>query len=335
MKSTQCLFFSAAAFLASALAFNTIVGLPPPAAPIGVRIVEAATALVASLDPAQQKLALFAGDSEERFNWHFIPRDRKGVPVKELKDDQRAKVTGLLRATLSEPGAHKSEEIMALESVLAEIEGPDRKFPRDPLLYYVSIFGKPGLEGRWGWRLEGHHLSVNCTLDGAKVLSLTPFFQGANPALVKSGPKKGLRLLASQEDLARSLATSLSEEQLRAARSAGEPEEVPGRRKKSYDGPFPAGIAAAQLSAGQKDQLRSLVKAYTDNLASETVAPVLKCIDGGLDDVHFVWRGGLKSGEGHSYMVHGPGFMVNYINAQNDAMHVHACLRMLRGEFGQ
>ena len=41
----------------------------------------------------------------------------------------------------------------------------------------------------------------------------TPLFFGANPAEVKSGPKKGLRVLATVEDLARELVGSLSDAQ--------------------------------------------------------------------------------------------------------------------------
>src|SRR5262249_28922125 len=184
----------------------------------GARILKAAAELFDSLSEGEKSAALFDYSSEERYNWHFIPRERKGIPLKNLSDSQRAKAKALLAAGLSETGAKKAEQVMSLEDVLREIEGPERKFPRDPLLYHISFFAKPSKDGRWGWRLEGHHLSFNFTLQGEEVLSSTPAFYGANPAIVREGPKKGLRVLAPVEDLARELVTSLDADQLKSCK---------------------------------------------------------------------------------------------------------------------
>ncbi len=330
----KCLFASSAAFLLLVLASSALVGLPPGGARTGARILRAANALLESLGDEQEKIAAFDYASEERFNWHFIPRERKGVPLKDLKEDQRAKVTALLQASLSEAGAKKAEEIRGLEDILRGIEGPERRFPRDPLLYYVTVFGKPSKDSRWGWRFEGHHLALNFTLNGTDLVSSTPLVQGANPALVREGPRKGFRALPGQEDIARELVTSLAPDLLKAARGEGKPEEVPGTEKAAYTGPFPPGAPADKLSADQKKTLERLIREYVQNLSDDAALGVLQALEGGMKDVQFCWRGGLKAGEGHSYMVHGPGFMINYINEQNDAYHVHSCLRMLRGEFG-
>ena len=52
--------------------------------------------------------------------------------------------------------------VIALENILRDIENTEwaRKY-RDSDLYYVTIFGKPAMKGSWGWRIEGHHLSLN------------------------------------------------------------------------------------------------------------------------------------------------------------------------------
>ncbi len=327
------LFLVSAAFLACVALMQAVLAITA-AQPTGARLLSAATTLFDSLSDEQKKAALFEFSSEERFNWHFIPKERKGLPLKDMQESQRANVTAVLEAGLSKTGAKRAQNVMSLEDVLREIEGPKRRFPRDPLLYHVYFFGKPSRSDRWGFRFEGHHLSASFTLLGTDMLSATPLFYGANPGLVTDGPKKGLRVLAGEEDLARALVTSLSEEQLKSARGEGDPEEVPGTEKAKYTGPFPPGIGSDTLSRDQKEALRKLLKQYSTSLSDDVAATLLREADGELKDLHFSWRGGLKSGEAHSYMVYSPAFMINYINAQNNALHVHSCLRLLNGEFG-
>lgn len=297
-------------------------------------MLRATTELIGVLTEEQKKKALHDYTSDERFNWHFIPRERKGLPLKDLQDEQRTKVIALLTASLTETGVKRAQDVMALEDVLKELEGPNRQFPRDSLLYHVSVFGTPSKTERWGWRFEGHHLSMNFTLNGTEVVSATPLMHGANPALVKDGPRKGLRVLGNEEDFARTFVTMLDAAQLKLALGEGNPEEVPGTEKAAYGGPFPAGIGGDKLNAGQKDALKKLLRQYSVSLEDEAAGALLRELEGDLKEVQFAWRGGLKAGEGHSYMAYSPNFMVNYINAQNNAAHVHACLRLLKNEFG-
>jgi hypothetical protein len=133
-----------------------------------------------------------------------------------MKEEVRKKALDVLRAGMSDTGVRRAEEVMSLEEVLRTIEGAGGSIVRDPLLYYVSIFGTPDPTKPWGFRLEGHHLSMNFTLEGDKVAAGTPIFYGANPARVLEGPKKGLRVLGSVEDTARKLVASLDPEQLAA-----------------------------------------------------------------------------------------------------------------------
>ncbi|HVR75191.1 MAG TPA: DUF3500 domain-containing protein [Planctomycetota bacterium] len=333
----QRLFVSSGAFLLLVVLAQGLAGDAPGAreGSGGARIVKAAAVVLEALGPEASKAALFDSDSKERFNWHFIPRERKGIPLKDLDLKQREKVLSLLDASLSAEGAKKARQVMSLEDVLREIEGPGRRFPRDPLLYYLSFFGKPSADSAWGWRLEGHHLALNFSLKGEKLLSATPAFHGANPATVKEGPRKGERVLAAVEDLARELVTSLDEAQLKSALGTEVPDEVPGAETPRYTGTLPAGIVAERLTGAQRKTLRKLIEAYTSNLSEEVASSLLlEGAEGGLEEVHFAWRGGLKPLEGHSYMLHGPRFLINYANFQNGAAHIHSCLRTPKGEFG-
>src|SRR5258706_5271932 len=171
---------------------------------------QAATNFLAALTPEQQAMALYEWKDEERFDWHFVPKPRKGLPFKEMTSAQRALAQALLSSGLSQRGYAKASTIISLEQVLFDLENKAPK--RNADLYYVTIFGKPG-NGIWGWRVEGHHLSLNFAVKDGEVPGVTPSFFGSNPALVQAGPRKGLRPLASEEDLGRELVKSLDANQ--------------------------------------------------------------------------------------------------------------------------
>lgn len=307
------------------------------AAKSGHRILAAAKDLFRAFDAKQQTAAVFPFGSEEQVNWHFIPRSRKGVPLGKMTEAQREKTKALLHAGLSQIGFEKAEQVRELEKVLFAIEGPkpDRPWKRDPLLYFVSFFNQPTATGKWGWRYEGHHLCINFVLDGDKVLSHTPGMYGANPATVMTGPHKGLRVLKDVEVVARELVTSLDEKHRKAALGGEVPEEVPSTQKAKYDGPLPVGLGGSSLDAAQKETLKKLIDAYivvySPDLSDETREKIKDA--GGLDKVHVAWRGGLKAGERHSYLIHGPTFVINYSNVQNDGKHIHASFRVLGGDW--
>ena len=300
----------------------------------------AATAFWKSLTPEQQKKAGFDFKSDERLNWHFIPRDRLGLPLKEMKEDQRKLALALLAAGLSKGGYDKATTIMTLEPILAEMEGPNRKFPRDPELYYFSIFGTPDSKGAWGWRVEGHHVAVNFTIAGGKAVAAAPAFLGTNPGLVKDGPRKGLRVLGNDEEMGRALVKSLSDEQKETAiiskdamKDFKEIVLVPGKKIEPL---MPAGIAWAKLTAPQQEQLWTLIKEYANRLRGELAEQDLAKIEtAGSDKVGFAWAGGLEAGQGHYYRVQGPTFIIEYDNTQNNANHVHSIWHDPAGHFGQ
>ena len=206
--------------LAIGMAVGPLQGAPPADA-----MAEAARSFLAGLDADSRAKAQLAFDAEERFNWHFVPRPRAGLPLKQMSEPQRKTAMDLLRAGLSEKGYTKAETIRTLETVLAEIEKDPVR--RDPELYYVTVFGEPSAKGTWGWRFEGHHISLNWTLVRGASIASTPQFFGSNPAEVRSGPRKGTRALAAEEDLARALLGSLTEAQRgQAVLSPSAPDDI-------------------------------------------------------------------------------------------------------------
>jgi len=294
----------------------------------------AAANFVATLDSAQKTKAMLPFDGEERENFHFTPRDRAGLPLKEMTDAQRAAAMKLLDSALSEKGKLKLTQIMTLEGVLAEIEKDSVK--RDPGKYGVIIFGTPGHPKGWGWRFEGHHLSFNITWVGGKS-SVTPSFLGSNPGEVRAGNHKGLRVLAAEEDLARTLvATLLAAGESEVIFGDKPPGEIITAENRTATALEPVGILAADMTDAQRTALLTLIAEYTGRYRSEIAATDMDKIKAdGVDKVRFGWAGGTKPGEAYYYRIQGPSFIMEACNVQNEANHVHAAWRSFTGDFGR
>src|SRR5581483_6853249 len=230
---------------------------------------EAANRFLASLTPEQRAKATFTFEDDERQNWHFIPKPRKGLPLGEMTAPQKHLAAALLSAGLSQQGYIKAVTVMSLEDILRVLEkgsGP----ARDPEKYFFTVFGTPSDSGTWGYRVEGHHLSQNYTVVSGKVVGAPSFF-GANPAEVKEGPRKGLRTLAAEEDLGRSLIKSLDGEQRKIAvvsETAYKDILTAANRKAALDGQ-PSGLSASKMNAKQFEILMSLLEEYARNMPEQ------------------------------------------------------------------
>jgi hypothetical protein len=301
---------------------------------VNAEMVEAATHWLASLTVEQRAAASVDFASPERHDWHFVPRERRGLSLKAMTAAQKPLAYALLATGLSQRGLGKALSIMSIEEVLREIEkghGP----VRDPELFYFTIFGRPGGTEPWGWRVEGHHLSLNFASVGTTLPSVTPSFFGSNPARVPHGPHAGWRVLAQEEELGRQLVHSLDEEQRRLAildvQAPSDILNVPGRR----DFTRPEGLPYRLLAPAQSTLLTHLIREYLERHRSEIAAAEWSKIEkAGLQTVHFAWAGGVEPGQGHYYRVQGKTFVLEYDNTQNGANHVHTVWRDLENDFG-
>jgi hypothetical protein len=259
------------------------------------------------------------------------------LTIKEMTPEQRTLARALLASGLSQQGYSKATNIMTLEPILFELEGANRKFPRDPELYHFFVFGKPAAKDTWGWRVEGHHVSVNFTIVDGEFIAGTPSFFGANPAEVREGPRSGLRILAGEEDLGRQLVQSLNADQRKVAIfQATAPKEIITEARRKVEPLEAAGIAGAKLNQQQSDMLLKLIKEYVFRVRPDLAAEDLRKIEkAGVEKIHFAWAGGIERGEGHYYRVQGPTFLLEYDNTQNNNNHIHAVWRDFAGDFGE
>ena len=326
------------------VAFLTVAWLAPVEDRPGTAMTSAAKEFAASLDEGQKKQALFGFDSPKRTNWHFVPLQddkrqptRDGIRLELLTEAQREKALVLMRTGTSAEGAKAAETIMSLESVLHQMEGGKGNV-RNPNWYFVSIYGEPGTDS-WGWRFEGHHLSLNFTLKGDQVVSVTPSVFASNPTEIRSGPRKGQKTLAEVQDLALELIASLTPEQKEKANQAKAHPEVEAKTT----GPAPSalvGIDSNQLTEIQKPMLNKLIQVYLrrypDSLAGREWARIEKN-PGALYFSYF--RDEKKPGAPMTYRIARNDFQIEFLNMQadaegNPANHIHSALRTLPKDFG-
>jgi Protein of unknown function (DUF3500) len=295
---------------------------------------ETANRLLAALGADQRAKAVFTLEDDERMNWHFIPKERKGLPLREMTPYQKHLASALLSAGLSQTGYIKAVTIMSLEDVLKTIEN-DSGERRNPEKYYFSIFGTPSDTGAWGYRVEGHHVSQNYTVANGKVVDGPSFF-GANPAEVRTGPRTGLRVLAAEDDAGLAMVQTLDDPQKKIAIVNPEAYKdilTMADRKAALKGQ-PSGLSAAKMNARQFDALRALMEEYAQNVPGDLEAGRLAQIDKSGKDIYFAWTGGIKAGDPHYYRVQTPLFLIEFDDTQDGANHIHSVWRDFTGDFG-
>lgn len=319
--------------------------LSPDTSGLEEELRDAASRFLDSLSPEQRANAAQPFDSTLRAAWHFLPLwahpRTVGVMLGDLSDEQRTGVHRILQIALSDRGYLKASGIVRLDDVLraevlallesgARIEGLEadqaRRFGSEN--YLLTVFGDPASDEPWGWRFEGHHLTLNFTsVDG--VVVGTPTFMGSNPARVLAGPSAGWRVLAAEEDLGRAFIASLTDDQRSAAHlSAQTPADIvtgPGAkdRLKALEG-----LPASRLNAQQQDGLRRLIGQYAGNLRTELAIAELEAMEeAGFDKVHFAWAGGTGPDELLYYRVHGPTLLIEFDNTLDSPNHIHTIFR--------
>lgn len=301
----------------------------------------AVSTFLKTLTPGQTKEAVTDFGNISRFDWHYIPRERKGLTFKKMKPEQKAAAMAIIRLMMSQEGYQKTESIIDLENVLRVIESrPPNDTYRDPENFAFLIFGNPGTDP-WGWSVEGHHLSLHFTSINGQI-AFMPGFMGSNPGKVLAEvPQKGKRILADEQDIAFDLLHSLNPSQLEKVILGKEsPNEIftANSRKASLE--KMQGLAMKDMNAEQKSVFKNLILIYLQRyhitLKNQQWAELEKA---GLDQIHFAWMGDqqpeIGAGHGQYYRIHGPTFLIEFDNTQNGGNHIHSVVRDLNNDFGE
>jgi len=300
---------------------------------------EAAENLIAVLDPEQRAALQFGFDDPERRNWHYTPGPRCGVSLAEMERQAAKAVHQLLASGLSEAAHARVAAISGLEDVLDDIEGGQRD--RHAGDYWTAVFGDPG-SAVWGWRFEGHHVSINMTVAGAAIAA-TPCFLGANPATITDeGGRAVSRPLAPEEDLAIAFLACLDPAQTARAVVGSEapPDILSGEAPDVAAVPAledAPGLPGTALRPSQMARLRNLATSYVNRLAPELAEPIVAELEHDLPALCFAWAGGTGddlTDRPHYYRLQAPNFLVEFDNRQNRANHIHSVWRDPGGDFG-
>jgi hypothetical protein len=292
----------------------------------------AASALVSHLDETQRAKACHPFTDDAMRRWiEYRPRPRPGISLAGLPGPARKAAHRLLATALSPHAYAQAMTIVSLEEVLDRAEGWARG--RHSNDYWAIVFGDPAGDGPWGWRFEGHHLSVTMTVDGDRVYP-TPVFLGANPAAVRYTGHPVVRPLALEEDLARTLLDAMGPSGRALAITA---DTAPGditsaQRPRAVAPVTPLGVPAHRLGPAAADLLDRLLAVYLDRLPAALARGEAARID--RRELHFAWAGATRPGAGHYYRIQAPDLLIEYDNTADDANHAHTVLRRPASDFG-
>lgn len=296
-----------------------------------------ATDLINSLSDTQKKKALFPFDEMNRYDWHYVPGSmipRTGITIKDMDSVQKINIHALLHAFLSTEGYNRTVNIMDLEYLLKELEPTNTH--RIPENYFVAFYGVPGKDSVWGWKFSGHHVALNFTMVKDK-LAFAPFFFGANPAEVKQGSKKGLRIIKEEEDLGFELVNSLTAiQKQKGIFQLKAFSDIVTTNAQQVSTLYNVGILAKELKGEQKNILNKLIAAYLRSMQADIANKRMKRIaTEDMNDIRFGWAGGTERGAPHYYCIQGKTFLIEFDNTQNNANHIHAVWRDFNGDFGK
>ncbi|MFD2572541.1 DUF3500 domain-containing protein [Spirosoma soli] len=303
---------------------------------------EASKAFLAGLTAEQRQQATFPFEDVERFNWYYVPRSRKGLPLKQMTADQKRAALVMLKTGLSDQGYEKAMSIMDMENVLRVIEKrSDTDTYRDPENYYFTIFGDPSTANPWSWRIDGHHLSLQFLSLTGRVLAQTPTFFGSNPGEVRIDvPQKGKQILRQETERAFALLKALTDTQRKqVVLDAVAYPDIVSTNRRNVAMERMDGLKFSEMNADQQKLFLELLQVYLSNyritLAKQQLDKLEKV---GLNNLRFGWAGDLTpqlgEGKGWYYRIHGPTILIEYDNTQNNANHIHTVVRDLTNDFG-
>ena len=321
-------------------------------------MLDAAVTFTKLLSPEQLKQATYPLNDDERFDWHYVPRERKGLPLKKMNPEQQTAAMAMLKTGLSQQGYDRVTGIMDNENVLRVIDNrPPNDTYRDPENYSFTIFGEPSATDPWSWRIEGHHLSLHFLSQAGKVLAQTPTFFGANPAVlrfdssladkrmqnprIKDMAQKGRELFKPETEQAFALLKTLTADQRKqAVVDAIAYPEIISRNLRKASMEKMDGLKMADMTKQQRklfmDLLQTYLTKYRITLAKQQMDKLEKA---GLENLRFAWAGDLTpelgDGKGWYYRIHGPTVLIEYDNTQTNANHIHTVVRDLANDFGE
>lgn len=302
---------------------------------------EATILFINSLSVEQRTICLRPWKDTNRVHWSNLPLEqvnRDGLRLDQLQDSQRLMVHDILRTILSEQGYQKALFIMQYDedthTRLAAARAPiAHRYGQEK--YWTWIFGRPAVNEEWGFKFEGHHLSINMTFS-AKGVSCTPHFTGINPGLIAKGMNAGKYILYHESEVGKNLFLSLSENQITRALVDTLPFTIDVLTQTGQEPHLSAnkGLPYPEMNARQKAMVNAIISAWVDNFHPDIAGPKKKLMAAYLNKIRFVWMGTRSVNDLHYYGLLGPGWVIEFATRDQGIQHFHTLWRIMPDDFG-
>ncbi len=304
-------------------------------------VIDAVQKFISSLNAEQKIKALRPYADTNRTRWSNLPMElwnRDGIRLDDLTEDQRMNVHNLLRQVLSDQGYLKILYIMDYDQKTNE----NLKAANNPIWhrygqekFWTWIFGSPSLTNNWGFKFEGHHISINMTFS-PKGVSCTPHFTGINPALTSKGITAGKYIMNRENESGKSLFNSLSSSQKSKALVDTLPFTIDVRTQTGKDDFLkdPRGLKYNEMNAAQKEMVWDAITAWAENFKPAIASQKLKIIKAGLKKSKLVWLGTGSTDDLHYYCIQGPDWIVELATRDQGLQHFHTLYRIMSDDFG-
>jgi hypothetical protein len=333
------LILAGSAFLGMAALPRQVAATTEPGLGSAADLLSAARRFLAGLEPDKRKAALFAWDGPEWRGWNYFGVGgyiKPGLRLEQMSPAQKTAAWDVLATLFSPAGIDKAKNVMSLQDVLAA--RGDGAGQRSSERFSLALFGTPAEAGAWGFRLEGHHLSVSVAVRDDRIVAVTPSSFSANPNRVGAGKHAGLVTLKDEEALARRLFGDLAPRAQQGARLS----DAPLNNILSYAGreranTRKAGVAAAELNSAQRDLLWQLIESYTVEHLSPALAAAQRARvrSGDREAVHFAWYGANTPEKAFGYRVIADGFVIEMGSVDPAAQHLHTIYHDLASVLGR
>jgi hypothetical protein len=302
-------------------------------------ILDAANALLASLEPDQRKAITFPVDSEVWRHWSNIHRNlmRHGVCLADMSEAQRERAYALLEASVGPRASITARNAMRLNTTLAEMTGLPEEFGE--FFYWISLFGEPSADAPWGFQVDGHHCNINGFVLGDQIV-LSPMLLGSEPVTAEAGVYADTTVLREEEAEGAAFMGTLTAEQ-RAKATIGDDLPFDGYASGFKDNIVVdyAGLPAHKMTAEQREGLIALAKLYTDRLPAGHAEQRLDEVKARLDETVFAWIGQFDPVSPFYYRVYSPVIFIEFYHQPGVALpntgynrrHAHAMMRTPNG----
>ena len=299
--------------------------------PVAVEMRQHADSFLEALSDAQRLSAQRSFDDESRTDWTFFPRVRDGLELADLRENPVAfaAAESLLDCGLSDSGAKTAADIRRLDP--QEDRGGGVRLGPDR--YAITIFGQPSSDERWGWRVEGHHLTLNWTIEAGRVVSVTPMALGISPFVDEAGEPQALG--EDQQAYLDFLGTLDAETRAGAKRDGPMPREVPGVGKPRPTSGDRVGVRFSELSEATQAAAWKVLDTVYDRLDPELSWMRRASARAQAEDIFFSWSGTGLAFRPNAYRIEGKDFTFDFVNAQGNGNHVHTLYREGGRDFGQ